>query len=199
MSCILNSGRLKPCKDAVGGIRKIHFVDFGTLGTITLGSNDEVTDITGITLDVDGSSGDESNAFKYHTYDVKGNSSLETNIQSSLENGTTFFEQVLSITLHKLTKEDNKELKLITFGRPHVFVETFDGSLLLVGREHGAEVTGGTAVTGTAMGDLQGYTLTLTANERTMPNFVDGATAAEPFVGMTTDDANFVQSTQRAV
>jgi hypothetical protein len=182
MACDLTGGRLKPCKDAVGGVRKIHFVDFGDLGTITL-TDDEVTDMDG--------------TFTYHTYDVKGNSSLETNIQTSLENGTTFFEQVINVTLHKLTKEDNKELKLMAFGRPHVFVETFDGKLLLVGREHGAEVTGGTAVTGTAMGDLQGYTLTLTANEITMPNFVDGATSADPFVGMAsaTDSA----SSQRTV
>ena len=182
MACDLTGGRLKPCKDAVGGIRKIHFVDFGDLGTISV-TDDEVTDISG--------------TFSYHTYDVKGNSSLETNIQTSLENGTTFFEQVVNITLHKLTKEDNKELKLMAFGRPHVFVETFDGKVLLVGREHGAEVTGGTAVTGTAMGDLQGYTLTLTANETTLPNFVDSPTAADPFAGMAS--ATATQSTQRAV
>lgn len=182
MACDLTGGRLKPCKDAVGGIRKIHFVDYGDLGAVTL-TDDEVTDMTG--------------TFTYHTYDVKGNSSLETNIQTSLENGTTFFEQVISVTLHKLTKEDNKELKLMAFGRPHVFVETFDGKLLLVGREHGAEVTGGTAVTGTAMGDLQGYTLTLTANEITMPNFVSGATSADPFAGMS--GATDTQSAQRAV
>lgn len=182
MACDLTGGRLKPCKDAVGGIRKIHFVDFGDLGTISL-TDDEVTDMDG--------------TFTYHSYDVKGNSSLETNIQTSLENGTTFFEQVVNLTLHKITKEDNKELKLMAFGRPHVFVETFDGKLLLVGREHGAEVTGGTAVTGTAMGDLQGYTLTLTANEITMPNFVSGATSADPFAGMAS--ATDTASSQRAV
>lgn len=193
MSCELTTGRLKPCKDAVGGIRKIHFVDFGDLGDVTLASDSDVTSPDNVT-DIGGTAG----ALTYHTYDVKGNSSLETNIQSSLENGTTFFEQVLNITLHKLSKEDNKELKLMAYGRPHVFIETFDGSLLLVGREHGAEVTGGTAVTGTAMGDLQGYTLTLTANEVTMPNFVDGATSTDPFAGMnslSTDAA----STQRSV
>lgn len=182
MACDLTGGRLKPCKDAVGGIRKIHFVDYGDLGSITLGTSDEVTDMDG--------------TFTYHTYDVKGNSSLETNINSSLENGTTFFEQVVNVTLHKLTKEDNKELKLMAYGRPHIFIETFDGSLLLVGREHGGEVTGGTAVTGTAMGDMNGYTLTFTANEITMPNFVTGATAADPFVGMVS--ATDAPSTQRS-
>lgn len=180
MACDLTGGRLKPCKDAVGGIRKVHFVDFGDLGTITL-TDDEVTDLSG--------------TFTYHTYDVKGNTSLETNINTSMENGTTFFEQVVNVTLHKLTKEDNKELKLLSYGRPHVFVETFDGSLILVGREHGAEVTGGTMVTGTAMGDLQGYTLTLTANEVMPPNFVSGATEADPFAGMSS--ATATESTQR--
>ena len=147
MACDLTGGRLRPCKDAVGGIKKIHFADFGDLGTLTFGSSDEITDMTG--------------TFTYHTYDVKGNSSLETNITSSLENGTTFFEQVVNLTLFKLTKEDNKELKLMAYGRPHVIVQTFDDKFLLVGAENGADVTGGTAVTGTAMGDLNGYTLTL--------------------------------------
>jgi len=185
MACDLTGGRLKPCKDAVGGIRKIHFADFGKLGTVTV-VDDEITNMDG-----------DSGALTYHTYDVKGNSSLETNIQTSLENGTTFFEQVVNVTLHKLTKEDNKELKLMSYGRPHVFIETFDGKVLLVGREHGAEVTGGTAVTGTAMGDLQGYTLTLTANETTMPNFLDSPTSDNPFAGMTglTSEAASTQRT----
>lgn len=181
MACDLTGGRLRPCKDAVGGIKKIHFIDFGDLGTLTFGSDDEITDMTG--------------TFDYHTYDVKGNSSLETNITSSMENGTTFFEQVLNVTLFKLTKEDNKELKLMAYGRPHVVVQTFDDKFLLVGSDNGADVTGGTAVTGTAMGDLNGYTLTLTANEIRMPSFIDGATDANPFAGMSS--ATATESTQR--
>ena len=47
MACDLTGGRKKPCKDAVGGISKIYFVDFGDLGTVTTGSNDEITDLTG--------------------------------------------------------------------------------------------------------------------------------------------------------
>jgi len=181
MACDLTGGRLRPCKDAVGGIKKIHFVDFGDFGTLTIGSDDEITDMSG--------------DFTYYTYDVKGNSSLETNITSSMENGTTFFEQVVNLTLFKLTKEDNKELKLMAYGRPHVIVQTFDDKFLLVGADNGADVTGGTAVTGTAMGDLNGYTLTLTANELRMPSFIDGATDADPFAGMTS--ATATEGTQR--
>jgi hypothetical protein len=180
MACNLTGGRKKPCKDAVGGIKKVYFVDFGGFGTITT-SNDEITDMDG--------------TFSFHQYDVKGNSSLETTINSSLENGTTFFEQVLNITLHKLTKEDNKELKLLSFGRPHVMVQTYDDKFMVVGLVNGAEVTGGTMVTGTALGDMQGYTLTLTAQETTPPNFINGATLSNPFAGMGSATAS--GSTQR--
>ena len=104
-------------------------------------------------------------------YEVKGNSSFEQNITSSRENGTTFFEQTLNLTLHKLTKEDNKELKLLAYGRPHVAVEDYNGNVFVMGLQHGADVSGGTIVTGAAMGDLSGYTLTFTGMELKPANF----------------------------
>jgi hypothetical protein len=39
-------------------------------------------------------------------------------------------------------------------------------------------------VTGAAMGDLSGYTLTLTGMEREPANFVASPTAADPYAGM---------------
>ena len=54
-----------------------------------------------------------------------------------------------------------------------------------MGNEHGAEVTGGTIVTGAAMSDLSGYTLTLSAQEQVPANFLEGATEADPFAGLT--------------
>jgi len=164
MSCDLSNGRVLPCKDSVGGLKNIYFINYGVDSTLvtTSGSEDTVaaTDFA------------SSTAYKYA---IKGNSSLTQNIQSSRENGTTAFEQVLEITLPKLSKEDNYQIKLLSFGRPHVVVEDYNGSFWLVGREHGADVTGGTIVTGAAMGDLSGYTLTLTAMERTPANEVTGS------------------------
>ena len=169
MACDLTRGRKEPCKDVVGGIKAVYFTDFGDLGTITL-TDDEITDMSG--------------TFTAYKYEVKGNSSFEQNITSSRENGTTFFEQTLNLTLHKLSKEDNKELKLIAYGRPHVAVEDYNGNVFLMGRQHGADVSGGTIVTGAAMGDLSGYTLTLSAMETLPANFVASPTAADPYAGM---------------
>ena len=157
MACDLSLGRKEPCKDVVGGIKAVYFTDFGDLGTVTQ-TDDEITDLSG--------------TFTAYKYEVKGNSSFEQNITSSRENGTTFFEQTLNLTLHKLSKEDNKELKLLAYGRPHVAVEDYNGNVFLMGLEHGADVSGGTIVTGAAMGDLSGYTLTLTGMEKVPANFI---------------------------
>ena len=172
MACDLTLGRKEHCKDVVGGIKNIYFVDFGDIGTVTL-TDDEITNLTG-----------DSGALTCFKYEVKGNSSLEQTVNASRENGTVFYEQTLNLTLKKLSKEDNKELKLLAYGRPHVAVEDYNGNVMVVGLEHGADVSGGTIVTGAAMGDLSGYTLTLTGMETKPANFVASPTSADPYNGM---------------
>ena len=165
MACDLTLGRKEPCKDVVGGLKNVYFVAFGKLGTVTL-TNDEITNLTG----------DASNNLTAFKYELKGNSSFEQTINASRENGTTFFDQTLNLTLKKLTKEDNKELKLLAYGRPHVAVEDYNGNVFMMGLEHGADVNGGTIVTGAGMADLSGYTLTLNAQETAPANFMDSDT-----------------------
>jgi len=161
MACDLSTGRTVPCKDVVGGIKAVYFANYGDLGTI--GYDATNTDA------IDSFSGTPT----AYQYDVKGNSSFEQTITSSRENGTTFFEQTLNLTFTKLDKATHKELKLMAYGRPHVFVEDYNSNIFVMGLLHGAEVTGGTIVTGAAMGDLSGYTLTLTAQEQVPANFLD--------------------------
>lgn len=174
MACTLSLGRKEPCKDSVGGIRAVYFADFGDLGAITY----DVTDTDVITT--------FASAPSVYEYEVKGTSSFTQNIQSNRENGTTAFEQVLELTLHKLSKEDHKELKILAFGRPHILVEDYNGNVFVAGLEHGMEVTGGTIVTGGSMGDLSGYTLTLTGMERKPANFLAQGDNAQDSITDTT-------------
>lgn len=157
----LSLGRLKPCKDTVGGIKNIYFVNYGDFDGIVYNATD--TDV------ID----DLALSFNAYKYEVHFSSSFTQNIQSSMENGTTAFEQVLEVTLPKLTKDDHKEIKLISFGHPHVIVEDQNGSFFVAGLLNGMAVTGGTIVTGLNMGDLSGYTLTLTGMEKVPANFLD--------------------------
>jgi len=179
MACDLTKGRALPCRDSVGGLKAVYFVDFGDLGAITV-SSDEVTDMTG-TFD----------AFKY---ELKGSSSVEQTLNASRENGTVFFDQVVNLTLPQMSKEDNNEIKLLAYGRPHIVVEDYNGNAYLVGREHGADVTGGTVASGAAMGDMSGYTLSFSAMETTAANFIAGAVDGNPFAGMSAATETIVLS-----
>jgi len=169
MACDLSLGRIEPCKDSVGGLNAIYFVNFGDLGAITY-------DVTNTDV-IDAIAGTPS-AYKY---DIKGTSTFTQNIQSDRATGTTAFEQVLEITLKKLSVADHKELKLLAYGRPQVIVEDYNGNYFLAGLEHGMDVTGGTIVTGGAMNELSGYTLTLTGMERVPANFLGDTPTAVGF------------------
>ena len=162
----LSLGRLKPCKDSVGGLKAVYFINYGDITALTY----DVTD-----TDVIDSIGTAVSAYKY---DVHFMSSLTQNVQASVENGTVAFEQVLELSLPKLTKEDHKEIKLLAHGSPHVVIEDQNGSWFLAGAVNGMDVTAGTVVTGTAMGDMSGYTLTLTGMERMPANFLVSDLAA---------------------
>ncbi len=160
MSCDISLGRLEPCKTSNGGLKAVYFVNWGDATGVTY----DATDTDAITA-VAGT----PTAYKY---DLKGNSSFEQTINSSRENGTTFFEQTLNLTLKKLTIKDHKQIKLLSYGRPQVIVQDNNDNYFWCGLEHGMEVSGGTIVTGAAMGDLSGYTLTLTGQENVPANFI---------------------------
>jgi len=161
MACLLTSGRALPCKSSVGGLKAVYFADYGTLGDATIVAG-EITTFSG-TPD-------------FFKFDIKGNSSLETTINSSRENGTTFYTQTLNLTLTTLDKGTQEEIKLLAASRPHIAVEDYNGNFFLVGLENGAEVTGGTIVSGAAMGDLSGFTLTMEGQETAPAYFVTAST-----------------------
>jgi len=170
MPCtFIDDGRPLNCKDSVGGLKNVYFMkSIESEWTLT---EDEISTYTGT-----------ASAYKY---ELKGNSTFEQTITSSRENGTVFYEQVLNLTLPKLSAVDNKAIKLLTWDNPQVLVEDYNGNIFLVGLQNGADVSGGTIVTGGAMGDMSGYTLTLTAMEKIPANFLDDTLAA---VGITVVD-----------
>jgi len=156
-TCLMATGRKLPCKDVVGGIRTIYFADYGTLGTLT---------ITAGTLTAISGSGTN-----FYKYDVKGGNNLEQVITSSDDNGTTFYGQTVTAVLTKMDVATQVEIQKIVSQRPHVFIEDNNGNYFAVGLTRGCNVNG-TISTGTALGDMNGYTLTVTAEEPIMAPFV---------------------------
>jgi len=167
MACAITSGRKVPCKSAFGGIKAVYFANYGTLAaTFTSTSGIALDEVATITMDP------VSSLFKY---DVKGNSSLDTTITSSRDNGTTFYTQTLNLTLPYLDNATKNEIQLIAAGRPQVVVEDYYGNTFLCGYENGMDLTTGTMVTGAAAGDLSGFTLVLEGMEERAPFFFDAS------------------------
>ena len=168
MACTLTTGRKIPCKSAFGGIKKVLFADYGTIASIAVDNTTKEATIT-----------DGSPAPSWFEYDVKGNSSLETSVTSSRENGTTFYTQTLNLTLTYLDAKTQAELQTLAVSRPYIVVVDYYGNNFLCGFENGMECTGGTVVTGAAAGDLSGFTLSFEGLEETAPYFLDAPVSAD--------------------
>jgi hypothetical protein len=168
MSCLIVNGRNESCYDSVGGIDAIYFVNRGTYVyptdvTFEVGT-DTITGITGIT-----------EIFKY---ELRGVNSFDQTQTPSSDNGTNFVSQALTVQLKQLTPTMHKNFKLIAYGRPSVIVKNRMDQFFFMGIEYGASMTAGSIVTGAQMGDMSGYNITLTANERIPANFLNCTTEA---------------------
>ena len=168
MACSLSlTGRQYPCAKAVGGLKKIFFAAYVEGGlTITAGA-------------VDGT---------WYGYDLRGASSVETTINGSRENNSIFYTQTVSVQLPVLDSATQDEIKLLAAARPHIVVEDYNGQQMVVGLEHGADLTGGSLATGANLGDHSGFTLTFEALEKEPPAFITTAvtdSAASPIAPAT--------------
>ena len=155
MACSLSlTGRQNPCANTVGGLKKIYFSAFVEGGlTITSGA-------------VNGT---------WYGYDLRGASSVETTINGSRENNSIFYTQTVNIQLPVLDSDTQDEIKLLAAARPHIVVEDYNGQQMVIGLEHGADLTGGTLATGANLGDYSGFTLTFEALEKNPPSFLTDA------------------------
>mgnify|MGYP004460435727 FL=1 len=162
-TCDVTMGRLVNCKDGIGGLKAIFIAksyNDNVLEVATI-ANTEMTDAGFDSWQ--NQSGGKTTVFKYDL--VQNLSSMTVNVNSDNANGTTFFNQTLSITLQQIDHDMTNELRLIAYARPQIFVQDYMDKVYMLGAENGCHVTGGTVVTGTAMGDMQGYTIEWGAEE----------------------------------
>ena len=171
MACSLTiNGRAFPCKDKIGGIKRVWIKEFASddWGAITAG---EIAAGTAITV------------FGFEL--TKNSGSFQQAVTASVENGTVFYSQVLELSLPNLVDTDNVEIADLLKARLTVIVQDVNDNYFAMGHTTGAEATGGTIGTGTAKGDFNGYQLQLTAEEVIPAPFVDAADANITFTAGT--------------
>ena len=160
MACDISAGRLEPCKDSVGGLKAVYFVNYDA---------DIYKDATIVSGEITGF----GSAITLYKFDLKGtNNSFDEANENSRDNGTSFWTQTGTLVLKKQDLATQSELKLLAYGRPLVVVEDYNGNFRMAGFENGCEVAVNTA-SGAAMGDLNGYNITFTGTEKTPASYID--------------------------
>lgn len=178
MACDITSGFTLGCRDNSGGIKNIYILS-GSIDTVTGYENGYITDIDG-----------DGVFYKFEL--AKQTGDLTETINASTENGTVFYEQVINAPFHKMQSSTRNQIKVLAQNPAlKVVVETNNGQddgigvLFLAGQQNGMTLSGGTGQTGTAFGDLNGYSLTFTGQEPLPASEISGSSLAGALSGIT--------------
>ena len=168
MSCYISSGVDLGCSDGIGGIKSIWVL--GASGATA--PDVTAVAVTGTTGPITGITG----SGVWYNFELKRNtSSLSQNTTKNFENGTIYWEQVLTAVLFKY--DQDKRNQLLVLGQNDkiqiVAVDQNDVQYYL-GQVNGLYLSGGSAATGTAFGDRNGFELIFTGQESAPANVVSG-------------------------
>lgn len=175
MSCDITHGRVEECKDSVSGLKAIYIINFddlnedtATFDTGTPGEEDELVTWT------------PASALTMYKYELKSTANaLNTTINASRDNGTTFFGQELVVNLKRQDVVTHKQVKLLSYGRPRIIARSMTDQFFMLGFAQGCDVSAGTIGTGAALGDFNGYQLTFMAEEELPPLFIAATNEAQ--------------------
>ena len=166
MACALTQGYTLDCKDSLGGIKAAWFISHEDVAS--------VTEVEGVVTAITKDSGKVF--YKYQL--VRNTSSVTENVTASVENGTVFYAQELTIILNKLQANTRNEILLLAKNNLMVVLEDANGKYWLLGKDNGLDLTGGSAASGTAQGDRSGYTLTFSGGEKELAPEVSSSVIA---------------------
>ena len=166
MPCVLTQGYTLDCKDSIGGIKAAWFIATGDVSAVTEASG-VVTAITKAAGKV---------FYKYNL--VKNSGTLAENVNASVQNGTVFYAQELTIILNKMQANTRNEILLLAKNNLITIVQDGNDKYWLLGKTNGLDMTGGGSASGTAQGDRNGYTLTFSGGEAALaPEVTSGIIA----------------------
>lgn len=158
----LTAGLTKSCETNAGGINKIYIADYENAASYTIGAatSPQVGDwIDTITM-----------ASSTHFYEFQTNKNVcnfTESVAIDLTNGTTFFNQVVTLVLSRRETTKRTAIEKLVNGQKQLAIIVLDtnGNYWLFGKTEGAFVSAIEGGSGTAKADANGYTVTFTAME----------------------------------
>jgi hypothetical protein len=166
MACVLTNGYTLGCRDNIGGVQEIYIGEYNG-------------DSLGYSFGIDGVIGTFSGAtvsFYSFEQEIETASYTENGVFST-ENGTAFYEETLTITLHKLDASLRNKILLLGQGKWRIIVKDQRGVFHLMGKQNPVRVSASTPGVGKAYGDLNGAVITFMGKEPETAHIVSSVAA----------------------
>ena len=165
-NCLLVNGyELTGCtKDNVGGLNKIYIANWKDVeANVTY--NDTTGEVTGL-----------GTGYDWYIFDlVKETSSWSESVTANVQNGTLSFIPSVVLVMNKLTTDQRNLVAMMATTLLSVIAEDNNGNLIMLGRVKGLDVTALEMGSGTANGDRNGVTVTMTGAEPKASAFLDAS------------------------
>lgn len=153
--CVTLQGIIRDCDSNIGGIKRAWGACFDEAGTPIV-VDDMISAIP--------------NAGAWHSYEFrKETGSVTTTITTDTNSGTLYYESAIVFQFAKQETVKRIEINALSQSDTAWIVEDNNGKFWYFGYDFGVVLSDGTAETGTARADFNGYNITLTDTSKELP------------------------------
>jgi hypothetical protein len=156
MACALTQDYNLDCRDSVGGLKEVYFMELGSLSSFT--------EASGVVTALTKASG--KRFYKYQL--VKQTAMFDDTLTANEEAGTLFSTQKLTVALNKMQANTRNELQLLAKNLLVAVAVDRNGKAFILGATNGLVLKTAKGVSGTKMGDRNGYDLDFEGSEPQM-------------------------------
>lgn len=165
-SCALTSDYTFPCDVGAGGVKEMYLIELENISTVTESSG-TLTAITKVAGKI----------FRKYQL-VQDTATAEETITGNIQNGTLYYAQKVTIIINKQNVAVRNEILLLAKNRLAIVTVDNNDTYRLYGWDQGVRLNEGSAASGTAWGDRNGYVLNFSGNQRELAYFVTAGTLA---------------------
>lgn len=159
MACLISlKGITLDCQPSLGGIKRVWITQYSDVKSVVVGEDNKIESIT---LEA------EAEWYEYQFRKATGSLTSTLNVDESA--GVNYVSNELSLVFTKMETTKRIEIAALSIGQLAVVVEDSNGHYWFLGKDDYVSVSAGTGVTGTAKGDQNAYTLTLSTDSDSYP------------------------------
>lgn len=166
MPCALTQGYSLECRDNAGGTVSVYLIESANVTG--------VTSAAGIVSAI--AKTGNKRFWKYNQ--IRGNAESKEDIESNEGNGVVVYNQTINLVMTKMQAALRNEIILLAQNYLIAVVQDRNGKYWLYGYPDGLVLTSGSAGTGKAGTDLNGYTLNFTSQQAALALEVNASVIA---------------------